>query len=434
MNVREAALSLLCEYEASGKYVNLSIGSHIADSFSKEERGQLTSLLYTAVEHKLTYDYCIAVYTEKSADKLSLRTRNILRLGLCQIFHMDKIPSYAAVNETVKLTSNRGERALVNAVLRRAEREGSLPLPAREKNEARFLSVKYSVPLGTVKRLMREARDIESLLSSYNTTPPTDLTVNTLRISVDEYLEKLSISGYSASRAPFSPITVRIEGSVNPTLLPGFSEGEFFVEDEASALCASLLSPKAGERVLDCCSAPGGKSFAMAILSGDGAKIVSRDIHESKLSLIRDGAERLGLKSISVSARDAALLPEEQEMGTFDAVLCDVPCSGLGVIAKKPDLRYKDVSAADELPALQLSILHSASEYVRAGGRLVYSTCTINKKENEEVVLRFLSENGSFTLEPISLGSLYSDEGMMTLYPHIHKTDGFFFASLRKKK
>ena len=435
MRARECVLRLLLEYEASGKYANLSLSSHALDSVSAEERGFVTSLFYTAVEHKLTYDYYIAAFSKRSADKLSDHTRNILRLGICQLVDMKNIPAFAAVNETVKLSKNPGERSFVNGVLRAVSSAEELPLPPREKNVARFLSVKYSVPAPTVKHFisMLGEEGAEALLSKFNETAPLTLTVNTLKIGVDDFIKKLRDAGYNATRAEFSDISVRLCGSENPRSLPGFSEGEFFVQDEASLLAATVLLSDGATYIADVCSAPGGKSFAMSVLSGGRAKIDSFDIHESKMSLIEGGAMRLGLSGITAKVRDARY-PDADKFGCYGAVLCDAPCSGLGVIAKKPDLRYKDISSLSELPELQYEILAASSKYLAVGGTLVYSTCTLNEKENRGVVDRFLSENPDFSVADFSLGSLKSECGSLTLYPHIHNTDGFFIAKLRKNK
>lgn len=436
MNIREIALKLLMDYEECGKYVNLSLNSHIADGLGGEDRARLTALLYTTVEHKLTYDYYIAALSGRGIEKLTDHTKCILRLGLCQIVDMDNIPDFAAVNETVKLAKNPGERSLVNGILRRAVREkDSLPLPKKEKNAARYYSVAYSLPLATVKHFIGELGEDEAvkLFETFNSQPPISLTVNTLKISVDDFIAELEKQGYTATRVKFSPITVTLSGAANPRKIKGFEEGWFYVQDEASAIAALALSAKSGDTVIDVCSAPGGKSFASAILSSDKARIHSFDLHESKLSLITDTADRLGIRSVTASVRDA-LTPDESLIGTADKLLCDVPCSGLGVIAKKPDLRYKDISATTELPPLQLDILTASSQYLKKGGELVYSTCTLNPHENDEVVHKFLDQNPDFTLVDFSVGSLKSEDGMLTLWPHIHNTDGFFISKLRKNK
>lgn len=436
MNIREIALKLLLDYEENGKYANLSLNSHIADSLTHSERSALTALFYTAVERKLTYDYIIAALTNRSVDKLSSHTKNILRLGLCQLLDMDSVPDFAAVSETVKLAKNKGERALVNATLRTAarEREG-LPMPRRERNLARYLSVRYSVPLPTVKYFLSELGEegCEAFLKTTLTTPPTAVTVNTLKTTPDALLKRLVAEGYAATRAAFSPISLRIEGSFDPRRCAAFADGELIVQDEASAIAPLVLAPRSGELVVDVCAAPGGKSMTLAVLSEDKADIRAFDLHESKLSLIEGSAERLGIKSVSVARRDATT-PDEALVGKVDKVLCDVPCSGLGVLAKKPDLRYKDLTTTDSLPALQGEILEQSARYLRCGGTLVYSTCTLRREENGEVVARFLGEHPEFAPEDFEVGELKSHGGMLTLYPHLHNTDGFFVARLRRVK
>ena len=432
MTVREIALSLLMEYEEGGKYVNLSLSSHKTDGLTAKDRGFLTVLLYTATERKLTYDYIISALAERSADDISKRARNILRLGLCQIMHLDSVPDFAAVNETVKLAGSRGERGFVNAVLREAlRRKESLPLPDKDKNFARYLSVLYSFPTALVKHFINAygKEGTEALLLCFNSIPKTTLTVNTAKISVDNFLLELKARGYSACAADYSKISVKLDGSVNPCEIFGYKEGYFFVQDEASALAVAALDVAKEDKVVDVCACPGGKSFAAAILSG-GAEIRSFDLHESKLSLVRDGAIRLGL-DLTAEKRDATE-PSPELFGKIDKVICDVPCSGLGVLAKKPDLRYKDTEAMQRLPALQSEILKSSARYLKQGGELVYSTCTLNDAENRDVILAFLEENPDFAPVDFTVGALKSEGGILTLLPHVHGTDGFFIAKIKR--
>lgn len=432
MTVREIALSLLLEYENSGKYVNLSLSSHKADSLSPKERAFLTVLLYTAVERKLTYDYIISALSSRSASDISPRARGILRLGLCQLMHIDSVPPFAAVNETVKLAGSKGERAFVNAVLREAQRRiDSLPMPERAKNPARYLSVYYSVPLPTVKHLVRMLGEdgAEDFLRTVNTVPPTTLTVNTLRITRDEFIKELARTGVAAQRTENSEISVKIDASANPCELFGYKEGLFFVQDEASAIAVSALGATKGDIIIDVCACPGGKSFAASVLSG-GTPVFAFDLYESKLSLVKDGSKRLGLE-INAAVRDARL-PDESLLEKADRVICDVPCSGLGVLAKKPDLRYKDLDSLSELPDLQLEILTASSRYLKTGGEMIYSTCTLGEAENADVVNKFLSENRDFKLVPFTVGTLRAEDGMLTLYPHVHGTDGFFIAKIKR--
>ncbi len=431
MKMRDIALRLLIEYESGERYVNLSLSSHIADSLSDEARGQLTALLYTTVEHKLTYDYLIGALSGRSFDEVDYYTRAILRLGLCQIIDMSSIPDYAAVNETVKLARNSGERAFVNGVLRRAVREkGALPYPKREKSLPRYLSVAYSIPLPTVKYFISRLGECEAerLFAEFNREQPLTLTVNTAKISVDDYMALLESEGYTATRAKFSPLSLRISESVSPRRLPGFDEGLFIVQDEASAIAATLAARGRDTFTVDVCSAPGGKAATAAIMGGE---VLALDLHDSKLSLIEKTARRLGLDGAITVRQNDARQPIEQLFGSADSVICDVPCSGLGVIAKKPDLRYKSLEDMKELPTLQLEILTASVKYLRVGGRIVYSTCTLRSEENEEVVSAFLEANHDYALVPFAVGEL-SSRGMTTLYPHIHGTDGFFIAVMEK--
>lgn len=434
-NIRKLALELLCEYEELGKYVNLSLNSHKADKLTEEERGQLTALLYTAVEHKLTYDYYMCALSGRSIDKINPTTKNILRIGLCQLLDMNGVPSFAAVNETVKLARNAGERSFVNGILRSADRQrDSLPLPDKNKNFARYLSVKYSFPLWIVKKYISVfgESEAERLLLRFCEIAPTDITVNLNKISRENYIKKLDALGIFASRSEYSPLSVRISASVDPRKLPGYSEGEFFVQDASSAAAVYTLGAKPGDTVIDVCSCPGGKSFSAAVMTEDTGKIYSFDIHESKLSLVFGGAERLGFKSLTVGARDAKN-PDESLFGMADRVICDVPCSGLGVLAKKPDLRYKSEDGIADLPELQYEILKAASKYLKPGGRMIYSTCTLLPSENGEVVDRFLRENNGFRAADFKIGNRDSEGGKFTFIPHIHETDGFFVSLIEKE-
>ena len=436
MTPREIALSLLNEYELCGKYVNLSLSSHRLDGVSREDRGFITALLYTAVEHKLTYDYYASAISKRGMDKIDLTTLNILRLGMAQLIGMDRVADHVAVNETVRLGRNKGERGFVNGVLRAAIRlrdTDSLPLPDRKKSEARYLSVAYSFPLTLTRRFIELYGEMtESLLSAFNSHSYTDLTVNTLKITRNELISLLSEQGIVAIPSPLSSKSIRIRGSVDPRALSGFSEGYFFVQDASCAASVDALGIEPGDSVVDVCACPGGKSFVAAIYATQTGSVTAFDIHESKLPLVTDGAKRLGLTNVRAETNDATK-PKEELFYSFDRVICDVVCSGLGVIGKKPDLRYRELSSVDELPRLQLDILSASAKYLKLNGTLVYSTCTLNPDENEAVVRRFLSENADFEPVDFGVGGLRSEGGCLTLVPHIHNTDGFFIAKLRRR-
>ena len=434
MNIRKIALDLLDEYEVGGKYVNLSLSSHRADALSREERAALTALLYTSVERKLTYDYYICALSGRGIDSINPHTLNILRLGVCQVLDMHSVPDFAAVNETVKLASNSGERSFVNGVLRALVRQkDNLPCPDEKKNYRRYLSVKYSFPLWIVKLLdsIYGREDTERMLDFFNNEKYTDVTVNTLKTSPDELIDSLTSRGLSVERLCGVDMTARISGSVNPESIPAFSDGKMFVQDRACVICAMALAPRSGETLIDVCACPGGKSFASAILMNDSGVIHSFDLHESKLSLIDSGAERLGISSVHSACRDAQA-PDPALIGTADKVICDVPCSGLGVLGKKPDLRYKSAESTEALPTLQRSILDQSARYLKVGGELMYSTCTLNPAENEGVVSAFLADNPNYSVCDFTVGEYSSTDGMLTLLPHKDLCDGFFMCKIRR--
>lgn len=435
-DIRKLALNILCEGDLAGKYINLALSSHKTDKLTQDERASLTALIYTTTEQRLKYDYYISSLAGREIDKINSYTKNVLRLGLCQIVAMHSIPDFAAVNETVKLARNPGERAFVNGILRAAVRQkAALPMPSEEKNYKRYLSVKYSFPLWIVKALdlLYGREETEKLLDFYNNAKYTDLTVNTTVNTVSEYIRLLSDAGYETALDSDTGLSVRINRSVNPERLPGFEVGAFLVQDKASLVSALALGAKEGELIIDTCACPGGKSFATAIITNDKADIRSHDLHESKLSLITGGAQRLSLTSISARVLDATE-PDETLFGKADRVLCDVPCSGLGVLGKKADIRYKSQDDITSLPALQYKILESSAKYLKAGGVITYSTCTLLPAENGEVVDRFLSEHEEFCPVDFEIGSLRSEGARLTMLPSRHGTDGFFIAKLKRLK
>lgn len=429
-NVREIALSLLLKWESEGEYINLTLGG-VTNTLSDGDRRRLTALLYGTVERKITLDYWIATLTRGKT--LTSTARNLLRMGLYELTFMHT-PAHAVVNETVSLSAHRGEAALINGVLRRAVREpDSLTYPPREKNEARYLSVCYSVPQPTVKRLREVLGDgTEDFLIAVNRRAPLTLRVNTLKIDRETFLARLREAGISAAPTKWAPCGVTLTDDRPVREIPGFEAGWFFVQDEASQISTAVLDPQAGETVLDVCACPGGKSFGAAITMGNVGKVHAYDLHASKLSLITDGARRLGIGSLTAEAHDACeSMPEWVDRA--DRVICDVPCSGLGVLGKKADLRYKDPAVMDTLPPLQTAILETVSQYVKVGGTLLYSTCTVNPRENRAVVDAFLAAHPTYVLVPFSCGSLSAPDGDLTLYPHTHATDGFYIANLERR-
>lgn len=434
MNVRKLALDTLCKCESASQYSNLALDAKIKKfNILGDDRSLFTVLVYGTIEHKLTLDYYIGKLSSIPIEKIESETLNILRLGLYQIIFM-RTADHAAVNETVSLAPQRS-RGFVNAILRNyLRKKDTLSLPSKDTDPALALSVKHSFPKETAAKLLSHFgyEETEKLLSAMNKTPMMTLRVNTLRVSRGELLEKLHDKGIKASKTAISPYGIRLEENISYSELEESFGGEFFVQDEASQISTAALDAKNGHRVIDMCSCPGSKSFGAAITMENGGELFAFDLSKSKLPLISSGAERLGIGIIKAEAHDGHDFISELE-DSADRIICDVPCSGFGVVAKKPEIRYKDISATAALPDIQYGILCNAARYLKKNGVLVYSTCTVLPEENELCVKRFLDSHKDFTTMPINVGSLSAEDGMITLLPHVHGTDGFFICKLTRR-
>jgi 16S rRNA (cytosine967-C5)-methyltransferase len=427
VNVREAALNSLIRCEKDGRYSNLELDSAIIKyNLTGVDRAFFTALVYGVIERRITLDYITAKYSHIPLDKLNVFILNILRLGVYQIMYMTRVPDSAACNESVKQArrrSNEGAASYVNAVLREITRnKDKLSLPSREEGLARYLSVRYSLPewMCDMWRDMYGDLRTEQIGKALNRRPFITLRVNTLKTTRDELLRFLDARGIEGAASGENGITLKRDVPIHELPL---DEGLCFVQDASSQLCAEILGPEPGDTVIDTCACPGGKSFSSALLMENKGTIHSLDLHKNKLSLIEGGAAKLGITIINTAVQDASK-PNGAYYNTADRVICDAPCSGLGVIARKPDLRYKTPQDLEKLPALQFNILNTASLYVKPGGTLVYSTCTLNTKENEQVAERFLAENENY---------MYDTFGAQTLFPDISKdSDGFFIACFKR--
>lgn len=422
-NVRKTALAILNKCADAEQYSNLALDTALQrGNFSSLDKAFLTVLVYGTVEHRLTLDYWIGVLADRSVEKLELSTRNLLRMGLYQLAFLDRVPDHAAVNETVLLAPKR-TKGFVNAVLRAFLRENKqIAMPDCKKEPYRYLSVQYSFAIPICEAFVKNFgfERTQSLFAAFGRQPLLTLRTNTLHITRDALLARLRADGLDVLPTSESPVGIRLLCNASPTGMPGFSEGDFFVQDEASQLCVAALDAHAGMTVMDVCACPGSKSFGAAMDMENRGRVLACDLHANKLSLVRSGAERLGISIIETEARDARTVCTAWQ-GIADRVLCDVPCSGFGVFAKKPDLRYKDIKKSEALPDIQLAIASAASSYVKKNGLLVYSTCTILPRENEENVSRFLERHGDFSL-------LWE----RTLYPDTDGTDGFYIAVLKR--
>ncbi len=423
-NVREAVTALLLRCEAAGQYANIALDTALQRGhFEGADRALFTALFYGVIEHRITLDHVIDRLASIAPSAIEARVRMLLRVGLCQLIYFDRIPDHAAIHETVELAPRRS-KGFVNAVLRQFCRENKhLALPDRAADPVRYLSLCYSVPEELCAELCRIFGETgaEAELAALSRTRGITVRVNTQKLSRDAF-----IAAHGGTPTRFAPHGVHLESGEGLHAL--LESGLCFVQDEASQICVAALDA-AGHDVLDLCAAPGSKSFGAAL---SGARSVhSFDLHENKLSLIRRGAAALGIDNLTAAAGDARRATPET-VGAYPRVICDVPCSGYGVLAKKPDIRYKPLCEAEGLPAVQRDILTAAARCVAPGGVLVYSTCTLLPRENEEQIGHFLAAHGDFSLVPFTVGELES-AGMLTLTPARHGTDGFFIAKLQKE-
>ncbi len=435
MGARETALNVLIACRKEEGWSNGLLKAYIArDRLDSREAALATRLCYGVVQNRLLLDHHLAQLLTGKVKNLHPALRDILHIGLYQIDWMDKIPASAAVNESVTLARKYCKKlpsapGLVNGVLRNAIRT------AGQRKEPTGWQERYSHPQKLLDLLKPYvgSRNMEPMLRANNDIPPTVIQVNTLRTTAQALTQQLEGAGVIVRPHSWLDNCLVLTGTGSVDRLDAFREGGFYVQDAAarlSVLCAGITP---GQRILDCCAAPGGKSFAAAMaLQGQG-NITACDIYEHKTQLIAKGAQRLGLENLQVRCQDASEFVPQWEH-TMDTVLCDVPCSGYGIIRKKPDIRYKDPDTMKDLPQLQLKILSNQSRYVKPGGVLLYSTCTLVRAENEGVVEGFLAQHPEFKLEPLPLPAVFpkNDSGMLALIPGQYDTDGFFICCLRK--
>ncbi len=421
-NPREAALLALYEIEYGGAYSNMVVKDVLPKLEDSRDKGLVTQLVYGVVRRKLTLDYIISRYSKVKIKKLSKYVLLILRMGVYQLYFTDKIPESAAVNESVKLAKKYcGKSAgFVNGILHSVIRgKDTLEYP---KDKIENLSIKYSFPEEMVE-LFWDTGFCEELLEALNGEPETTIRVNTLK---KEELE---------TECEVSPLysSARILKGTDIANNPDYLKGRIIPQDIGAMMAGLALSPKPGEVCIDMCAAPGGKTTHLGELMENNGKIYAFDIHPHKIAIINKNAERMGISIIDAKVGDASKLNTEL-VSKADKVLADVPCSGLGIIRRKPDIKWNkdDIEA---LPEIQYKILENASKYLKPGGELVYSTCTILKRENEDVVMRFLEENQEFELIKMELPEKLAREnkGYITLYPNIDGTDGFFICKMKRK-
>ena len=418
-NGRKLAVKALLKINTDSAYSNITLNSLFAESdASSVDKALATALVYGVLDRKITIDYVLSKFLKTPLKKVAPFTKEVLRTAVYQIMFMDKIPNSAAVDEAVKLVKASKESrnsGFVNAVLRNVLRADTL-LPQGDSLED--LSIIYSCPKEIIESFINDygIDNAKSLLEESLKSADITVRVNTVKTNVEDFEKEIGVDTEKTDIDGGLILKSGIDVGKNKL----YNDGLFYVQDLASQKAVSVLNPTADSSVLDMCAAPGGKSFTMALLMQNKGEIVSCDLYPQRVELIEKSAKRLGLSIIKTKVSDATVYNED--LGEFDYILCDAPCSGLGVIRRKPDIKYKAFDEFDSLCEIQSKILNNAVKYLKKGGKLLYSTCTLRKKENEDIVNAFLNENKDFKCE-------YSH----TFMPHTDGTDGFYCALLTNK-
>lgn len=428
-NERKILVSALLKAEKNG-YSNIILDSVLNEAdLNSVGKAFVTNAFYGVLERKITIDFILNKFLKKPIAKTPPYTSAVLRSGAYQMLYMNKIPDSAVVNESVKLikkSKERGNVGLVNAVLRNLCNEGL----ANIKNSLNEPSIRFSVENWIYNRLIAEypKEKIDSFFENSLLPPPVFIRINTLKENAFNLVcEELKTIGATVKATDFTDFYA-VEGIKTVEKLKSYKNGLFFVQDYSSRFAVASLSAKPNERIMDCCAAPGGKTFSIAMDMENSGEIISLDIHPHRVELIKKGANRLGLSAVKADVNDATEFNEA--LGLFDRVICDAPCSGVGVIRRKPEIKYKNEAECNSLPQIQSKILSTAAKYVKSGGRLVYSTCTLFKAENNDIIFDFLNKNKAFKLV-----SVYNrtDEKSLTLMPPEDLGDGFFIAVMERE-
>ncbi len=440
LNARGVVLRALMRVEAGG-YSNLVLSGAIDTAkLGRRDGAFAAALFYGVIERKLTLDYIIKGHSRLPLDKLDKAVLCILRMGLYQLLYMNSVPESAAVNESVLLCKKNGKASasgFVNAVLRTFIREGKRVALPDEKDTALRLSVEFSCPQPLVRLFIKRfgAIKTKAILEKTVGTPPLYARVNTTKTTAAQLVALLGQEGVEAAVHEAIPDCISLHHTGDLEQLSAFKDGLFHIQDGASQLCALVLGAKPGMTVLDLCAAPGGKSFTVAERMQGSGSVLSFDLYDFKAELIQKGAQRLGLSIIRARTGDAAVY--NPELPLADRVLCDVPCSGFGILRRKPEIKYKPLDSFGSLRELQLGILQNGARYVKTGGVLLYSTCTLRREENEEIADAFLKQNPAFV--PLALPEVFApcqsgQPHMVTILPELFDTDGFFIAAFTKQK
>lgn len=417
-----------------GAYSNLILDSILKETdHSERDKAFISRLFYGILERKITLEYIISTYSNKSLQKLDDIVINILKIGLYQLKYMDSVPDNAAVNESVKLTKQvkkTSASGFVNAVLRHFIRDKKII--NYPNHSLQRISIEYSCNYELVEKLCTDySYDcIEKFLKSSLEPHKTFIRTNNLKITSDELIAELNKYGITAEKNKLLSNCISVDKINNLENISLFSEGFFHIQDLSSQLCCKVLDPQSGDTVIDLCAAPGGKTFTIAELMNNKGHIIAADLHQKRVNLIAQSANRLNISIIETIQNDAKQFNSQFPLA--DKILCDVPCSGLGVIRSKPELKYTDIKAIKNLPDVQYEILTTAAQYLKPGGELVYSTCTVNKAENDDVIDKFLNKHTNF--EPVEIMQDYNlfSGHKATIFPEHFDCEGFFISKIRK--
>jgi len=450
---RELALDALVKVSQSGAYSNLQLNRTLQDAkLQRADAALVTELVYGTIQRQLTLDYWLERFVSKGLQKLEPWVHMLLRMSAYQLLYLDRIPPHAAVNEAVLIAKRRGHTGIsgmVNGVLRNVDRNRAelTPESIKDSSPAKQMSLRHSYPEWLTARWIKMygEQTAEELCRSGNEQPHASLRINPLRTNQAEALEQLAGEGCEAVVSELASAGIAVRRGGNLADSEGYKNGLWTIQDESSMLVAEVTAPQAGMKVLDCCAAPGGKTTHLAELMEGKGKVWANDLHSHKRALIAAQSERLKLRNVEAITGDAAALCERFEAGSMDVVLLDAPCSGFGVIRRKPEIKWtKTAGDVSDIAAVQHRLLNAVCGLVRPGGILVYSTCTIEREENEEQIARFLKENPSFTLdanwpEPIrkrllDKGVIRADfDGQAQLLPQHFDSDGFYIARLKRR-
>ena len=430
---RQIVLELLVKMEQNGAYSNIVLDNTFnTEKLSNRDKAFAAMLFYGVIERKMTLDYIIRLYSSAEFEKIDIDVLQILRMGLYQLLYT-AVPESAAVNECTGLAKE-SRKGFVNGILRNFIREGKRIDYKDLQGEAK-LPIEYSCPKWLVKKwtgMFGEEKTAELLKDSFG-RPPLFVKVNTLKCTADELVAEFAKEKIEAKKNALLDDCVELGRIHGVEATNAYRKGLFHVQDISSQLCCRVARPVFNETVIDMCAAPGGKTFTMGEMMSNRGKIYSYDLYDGKVSMINEGARRLGLSIVTAAVNDATSYNPNIPMA--DKVLCDTVCSGLGVIRRKPEIKYKEMKNLEDLPILQQHIMETASKYVKVGGTLIYSTCTLNTDENEKVVEGFLSRNPNFApvVVPITVAGV-DDVCMRTFLPSVTGGDGFFAATLRRVK